>query len=51
MKKEGVASVDLLREIYATLLDVDIDAQLWSVIVRGVTFLLSTNILAAFLGM
>lgn len=38
LKKEGVASVDLVREFYAALLDVaDIDAQVWSVIVSEVT--------------
>ncbi|KAB1206425.1 hypothetical protein CJ030_MR7G000119 [Morella rubra] len=52
LKREGLTSVDLVWEFYAALLDfVDIDAQVWSVIVCGVTFLLSADILARFLGM
>ncbi|KAB1201121.1 hypothetical protein CJ030_MR0G005035 [Morella rubra] len=47
-----MASIDLVREFYAALLDVvDIDAQVWSITVCEVTFLVSTDILAGFLGM
>ncbi|KAB1205566.1 hypothetical protein CJ030_MR7G027511 [Morella rubra] len=43
---------DSVQEFYAALLDVmDIDAQVWSVTVRGLTFMVSANILAGFLGM
>ncbi|KAB1209928.1 hypothetical protein CJ030_MR6G025251 [Morella rubra] len=52
LKREDVASVDLVWEFYVTLLEVtDIDAQVWSITIRGVTFLLSANILSAFLGL
>ncbi|KAB1215635.1 hypothetical protein CJ030_MR4G007293 [Morella rubra] len=48
LKREDIASVDLVREFYAALLDVeDIEAMLWTVTVRGVTFQLSPNILGA----
>ncbi|KAB1208978.1 hypothetical protein CJ030_MR6G022946 [Morella rubra] len=52
LKREGMAFIDLVREFYLALLDiVDIDAQVWSITLRRVTFLLSTDILARLLGM
>ncbi|KAB1205816.1 hypothetical protein CJ030_MR7G027999 [Morella rubra] len=47
LKRDGIASVDLGREFYAALLDVeDIEALLWTVTVHRVTFQLSPDILA-----
>ncbi|KAB1223205.1 hypothetical protein CJ030_MR2G006906 [Morella rubra] len=52
LKRDLIASVDLVREFYAALLDVeDIEAMLWTITVREVTFQLSPNILAAFMGL
>ncbi|KAB1215853.1 hypothetical protein CJ030_MR4G010933 [Morella rubra] len=39
LKRDGIASVDLVREFFVALLDVkDIEAMLWTFTVRGVTF-------------
>ncbi|KAB1210076.1 hypothetical protein CJ030_MR6G011348 [Morella rubra] len=52
LKREGVASVDMVQEFYTALLDVvDLDAPGWTVTVHEVTFQLSADILAAFMGM
>ncbi|KAB1206536.1 hypothetical protein CJ030_MR7G000008 [Morella rubra] len=52
LKRDGIASIDLVREFYTALLDVeDIYTMLWTVTIRGVTFQLSPDILAAFMGL
>ncbi|KAB1213078.1 hypothetical protein CJ030_MR5G019249 [Morella rubra] len=52
LKRDNIAFVDLVQEFYVALLDVeDIEAMLWTVIVHGVAFQLSPNILAAFMGL
>ncbi|KAB1219808.1 hypothetical protein CJ030_MR3G009450 [Morella rubra] len=50
LKRGDIASVDLVREFYAALLDVeDIEALLWAITVRRVAFQFSPDILAAFI--
>ncbi|KAB1223982.1 hypothetical protein CJ030_MR2G006059 [Morella rubra] len=52
LKRDGVASVDLVWEFYVALLDVaDLDALVWTTTVCRVTFQLLADILAAFMGM
>ncbi|KAB1223105.1 hypothetical protein CJ030_MR2G013664 [Morella rubra] len=50
LKRDDIASVDLVWEFYTVLLDVkDIEVMLWTVTVCEVTFQLSPDILVAFM--
>ncbi|KAB1212684.1 hypothetical protein CJ030_MR5G009726 [Morella rubra] len=52
LKRTGSTSVDLVREFYATLLDVrDIDAPVSDITLREVSFQLLAEVPATFMGM